>query len=176
MLFDRTTRICGIVHHSTPQLPLLIYCVLSAASLSLYKCAEYVPGEAHPRSKYRRLLRFIGMKHANLFCQCVAKLLLCMAPASSTLVMDRTNWKRGEKSNSLLGLGLLIHNQFYLPLLCEPLGNDGASSELERIGLMKQCSLLPTQGGELGGGYLLQDTGYRIQDTGYRIQDTGYRI
>lgn len=117
---------------------LLIYCVLSARSLSLYKCAEYVPGEAHPRSKYRRLLRFIGMKHATLFCHGVARLLLSMAPASSTLVMDRTNWKRGESPINLLCLGLLIHDRFYLPLLCKSLQKNGASSELERIALMKQ--------------------------------------
>lgn len=117
---------------------LLIYSILSARSLSLYKCAEYMPGEAHPESKYRRLLRFVGMKRAALFCQCVARLLLSIAPASSVLVIDRTNWKRGKTPINLLCLGLLIHDQFYLPLLCEPLEKNGASNEAERIALMQQ--------------------------------------
>ena len=125
---------------------LLVYCVLSAESLSLYKCAKYVPGKALFDSKYRRLLRFIRMKHASSFCLCVSKLLLRMAPEGSLLVIDRTNWKRGGKPINLLCLGLVVYDRFYLPLLCESLAKDGASSAVERIRLLKQFVALKGSG------------------------------
>ena len=124
----------------------LIYCVLSARSLSLYKCAEYMPGKALFDSKYRRILRFIRTKHATLFCHCVARLILSLAPEGSLLVLDRTNWKRGEQPINLLCLGLVIHEGFYLPLLCEPLPKHGSSSEAERIALLKQLLALSGSG------------------------------
>ena len=83
------------MHRLVQNFVLLVYCVLSARSLSLYKCAEYVPGKALFDSKYRRILRFIRTKRATLFCRCVARVLLSMAPEGSLLVIDRTNWKRG---------------------------------------------------------------------------------
>lgn len=125
---------------------ILVYCVLSARSLSLFKCAEYVPGKALFESKYRRILRFIRTKRAALFCHCVARLLLSMAPEGSLLVIDRTNWKRGEQPINLLCLGLVIHEGFYLPLLCEPLDKHGSSSEAERIALIKQLLALSGTG------------------------------
>ena len=130
---------------------LLVYCVLAGRSLSLYRCAEYVPGEALFDSKYRRLLRFVRIKRANAFCQGVARLLLAMAPTGSVLVMDRTNWRRGQAPVNLLCLGLLVDGRFYLPLLCMPLLKHGASNQDERIALIKQFITL------LGSakGYLL---------------------
>ena len=120
----------------------LVYCVLSARSLSLYTCAEYMPGEALFDSKYRRILRFIRTKRATLFCHCVARLILSLAPEGSLLVIDRTNWKRGEQPINLLCLGLVIHGGFYLPLLCEPLPKHGSSNESERMALLKQLLAL----------------------------------
>ena len=124
----------------------LVYCVLSARSLSLYKCAEYAPGDALFDSKYRRILRFIRTKRTTLFCCSVARLILSMAPEGSLLVIDRTNWKRGEQPINLLCLGLVIHGSFYLPLLCEPLPKHGSSSEEERIALIKQLITLSGTG------------------------------
>ena len=116
----------------------LVYCVLSARSLSLYKCAEHMPGDALFDSKYRSILRFIRTKRTTLFCLSVARLILSMAPRGSLLVIDRTNWKRGEQPINLLCLGLVIHDRFYLPLLCEPLPMHGSSSEVVRIALIKR--------------------------------------
>ena len=125
---------------------LLVHCVLSSRSLSLYKCAESVPGKALFESKYRRLLRFIRMKHATSFCQGVTRLLLSMAPEECYLVIDRTNWKLGERPINLLCLGLIVGERFYLPLLCEPLSKHGSSNTDERIGLLKQLMALKTPG------------------------------
>ena len=134
---------------STPMVRnflLLIYCVLSSRSLSLYKCAEYVPGEALFESKYRRLLRFIRIGRATSFCQGISRLLLAMAPDECYLVIDRTNWKLGERPINLLCLGLVIGERFYLPLLCEPLSKHGSSNTDERIGLLKQFMALKSPG------------------------------
>ena len=125
---------------------LLVYCVLSSRSLSLYKCAESVPGKALFESKYRRLLRFIRMKHATSFCQGVTRLLLSMAPEECYLVIDRTNWRLGERPINLLCLGLVVGERFYLPLLCQPLDKHGSSNADERIELLKQLMALKTEG------------------------------
>ena len=124
----------------------LVYCVLSARSLSLYKCAEYVPGNALFDSKYRRILRFIRTKCTTLFCYSVARLILSMSPRGSLLVIDRTNWKRGGQPINLLCLGLVVHDRFYLPLLCEPLPKHGSSNEAERIALIKRLLTLSGTG------------------------------
>ena len=119
---------------------LLVHCILSSRSLSLYKCAEYVPGKARFASNYQRLLRFVRTRHADLFCLRVCELLLSMAPLQkcSYLVIDRTNWKLGPDPINLLCLGLVIGDRFYLPLLWEPLSKHGSSGTKERIRLMKR--------------------------------------
>lgn len=119
---------------------LLVHCILSSRSLSLYKCAEYVPGKARFGSNYQRLLRFVRTRRADLFCQRVSQLLLSMAPVqtNSYLVIDRTNWKLGSEPINLLCLGLVVGNRFYLPLLWEPLSKHGSSGTKERIRLMKR--------------------------------------
>ncbi len=117
---------------------ILVYSILASGSLSIYKCAEYVPGEALFDSKYWRLLRFVRMKCAASFCQGVARLLLSMAPDACYLVMDRTNWHLGKEPINVLFLGLIVGERFYLPLLWEPLDKHGSSNEQERIDFIKR--------------------------------------
>ena len=125
---------------------LLVYCIISSRSLSLYKCAESVPGKALFESKYRRLLRFIRIEHASSFCQGVTRLLLSMAPEECYLVIDRTNWQLGRRPINLLCIGLIVGERFYLPLLCQPLDKHGSSNADERIELVKQLVALKPQG------------------------------
>lgn len=86
------------------------------------------------------------MKHATSFCQGVTRLLVSMAPEECYLVIDRTNWKLGERPINLLCPGLIVGERFYLPLLCEPLDKHGSSKTDERIGLLKQLMALKTPG------------------------------
>ena len=123
---------------------LLIYCIFSSRSLCLYKCAEYVPGSARFASNYQRLLRFVRTKRAALFSLGVSRLLLSLAPESGPcyLVVDRTNWRLGNRPINILCLGLLVGERFYVPLLWELLPKHGSSNMQERIELMKRLLAL----------------------------------
>ncbi len=126
---------------------LLVHAVVATRSCSLYKCAEVIPGDALFESRYKRLLRFVCMQEAERFCLLVGYLLLSLLPAQPMyyVVIDRTNWRFGRTPINLLCLGILLKDDYYLPLLWVPLPKDGSSSQTERIALLERfCQFWPT--------------------------------
>lgn len=87
-------------------------------------------------SNYRRIQRFIA--EVELPMKWVSKLIFSLLPKNDSLilVMDRTNWKLGEKNINILMLGVSYKNVAF-PLMFKMLDKRGNSHTSERIALMK---------------------------------------
>jgi transposase len=124
---------------------LFTLCALVVALLRLRTvCLTALAATLHPKrsaeTNYRRLQRFFA-----LFCfdfEALAELLLALRISEEplVLVMDRTEWHFGARTINLLVVGYLEAG-ITVPLLWKELDKAGATSEEERIALMKR--LLP---------------------------------
>ncbi len=123
---------------------LMVYAIIEGRSCSLYKCAELIPGEAVFESSYKRLLRFVRMRHAEQFCLGVGYLIMALFPREEAFyaVIDRTNWKLGVRPINVLFVGILLWDRLYVPLLWEPLESHGNSTQQQRMALLERfCTL-----------------------------------
>ncbi len=86
-------------------------------------------------SNFRRIQRFIA--EVDLPMRWMAELIFGLLPQkdSLTLVMDRTNWKLGQKNINILMLGVSYKNVAF-PLMFRMLDKRGNSHTRERIALM----------------------------------------
>ena len=72
------------------------------------------------------------------FCDCLFMFLFMLTGGNADLlVMDRSNWKRGEKNINILTLGILGHHCF-IPLSWKQMNKRGNSNFLERKSLLKR--------------------------------------
>ena len=87
-------------------------------------------------SNYRRIQRFIAQ--VDLPMKWISQLIFALLPNkdSLVLVMDRTNWKFGEKNINILMLGVSYKNVAF-PLMFKMLDKRGNSHTLERIALIQ---------------------------------------
>ena len=87
-------------------------------------------------SNYRRIQRFIAQ--VDLPMKWISQLIFGLLPNkdSLVLVMDRTNWKFGEKNINILMLGVSYKNVAF-PLMFKMLDKRGNSHTLERIALIQ---------------------------------------
>jgi hypothetical protein len=93
-------------------------------TVSLYRLANVLPGEAKVSSQYKRLQRFVAqfdMDFASL-----ARLLVTMLGVAPpfVLALDRTNWKLGKTETNFLVLAL-VHRGIAFPLFWHVLEKEG---------------------------------------------------
>lgn len=118
----------------------LVLAVIRLRSVSLVDLARTFNAKRSAETNYRRLQRFF--EQFNIDYDGLAELLLALRPSREplTLVMDRTEWHFGERTINLLVIGYL-ESGITVPLIWTELDKAGATSEAERIALMKR--LLP---------------------------------
>lgn len=104
-------------------------------SVNYSKLSVGFDGKASTSSCYRRIQRF--MAESNLCMEMVARLIFSLLPEKDhlTLVMDRTNWKFGQRNINVLMLGVSYRNVAF-PLMFTMLDKRGNSNEGERIALV----------------------------------------
>lgn len=92
--------------------------------------------KSNASSNYRRIQRFIAQ--VDLPMKWIAELIFSLLPQkdSLVLVLDRTNWKLGEKNVNILMLGVSYKNVAF-PLMFRMLDKRGNSHTAERIALMQ---------------------------------------
>jgi len=123
---------------------LLIYCILECLSCCIYKCCDKIPGTATRNAKYKRLICLFKAASKPAFIRCICLILQCLLPKENgltPLIMDRTNWKIGEKHVNVLAIGILIHNQIFIPICWIELGSKrkrGNSNYKDRKALIKK--------------------------------------
>lgn len=88
-------------------------------------------------SSYRRIQRF--MADFDLPMKMISSLIFTLLPEKKklTLVLDRTNWKFGEKNINILMLGVSYKNVAF-PLMFSMLNKRGNSNMQERMDLIKK--------------------------------------
>ncbi len=106
-------------------------------SVNYSKLSVGFDSKASTLSCFRRIQRF--MAESSLSMEMVAKFIFELLPEKSalTLVMDRTNWKFGQKNINILMLGVSYRNVAF-PLMFTMLDKRGNSNEEERIALVKR--------------------------------------
>jgi hypothetical protein len=121
---------------------LLIGTILQSRTVCLYKCRDKV-GQINARhttqinSSYMRLIRFFKMKYIGEFITGIRSLLLSISETDLTyLIVDRTNWKGGEKNFNLLTIGNLLRHVFS-PLYWIQLNKRGNSNTDDRKALIE---------------------------------------
>lgn len=115
---------------------LFITSLCKVKSVNFSKLSLGFDTKADASSNYRRIQRF--MAEADLPMKWIAKLIFSLLPQkdSLVLVMDRTNWKFGEKNINILMLGVSYKNVAF-PLMFKMLDKRGNSNTLERISLIQ---------------------------------------
>ena len=121
---------------------LMITCIIKARTVNVYKCRDKVSdslGKKHKAkasSDYMRLIRFFKMNFIAEFIGGIHHLLMNIAEMdSSYLIMDRSNWKIGNKNVNILTTGGLLQGAF-IPIHWLQLNKRGNSNIDERIKLL----------------------------------------
>lgn len=115
---------------------LFISSLCKVRSVNYSKLSSGFDTKVASSSNYRRIQRFIA--EVELPMKWVSKLIFSLLPKNDSLilVMDRTNWKLGEKNINILMLGVSYKNVAF-PLMFKMLDKRGNSHTSERIALMK---------------------------------------
>lgn len=115
---------------------LFIRSLCKVRSVNFSKLSSGFDNPATSSSNYRRIQRFIA--EVDLPTKWIAQLIFSLLPQkdSLVLVMDRTNWKLGQKNINILMLGVSYKNVAF-PLMFRMLDKRGNSHTAERIALMK---------------------------------------
>lgn len=116
-----------------------IIALITVRDVNLTSIATATCGNSQIGSCYRKLQRFF--EKAEICYVCLAKLIIAIAqiPYSKwTLVLDRTNWKFGNKYINILVLSVSYHN-IGIPILWTLLDNNGGNSNTkDRQDLIKR--------------------------------------
>jgi len=115
----------------------LIVGLVNCRTVNLSHIASQFPGPAQHASNYRRLQRFF--QYVRLDCDLVAQIVVRMLKLDKCrcLVLDRTNWKLGNRNINILMLAVVTH-RFRVPLMWTMLDKQGTSNIDERIGLIER--------------------------------------
>lgn len=115
---------------------LFISSLCKVRSVNFSKLSAGFDNNAAASSNYRRIQRFIA--EVELPMKWVSQLIFSLLPqkGSLVLVLDRTNWKLGEKNINILMLGVSYKNVAF-PLMFKMLDKRGNSHTSERIALIK---------------------------------------
>ena len=122
---------------------LLVQCILKCRTVCLYKCRAEVGSilgkkDIKLKTAYARLIRFFKIKHIDLFCIGIVRLIIHLVDFQGQVYMsiDRTNWKIGTVNINVLYIGLILPNGIFIPILWELFDKRGNSSQEERCELM----------------------------------------
>ena len=123
---------------------LFISSLSKVRSVSFSKLSAGFDNNVAGSSNYRRIQRFIA--EVELPMKWVSQLIFSLLPQkdSLVLVLDRTNWKLGEKNINILMLGVSYKNVAF-PLMFKMLDKRGNSHTSERIALIKNFYRLVRQ-------------------------------
>ena len=103
--------------------------LLTCQKARFAKIANAMPGNAKPESQEMRLRRYLDHPDVN-FAPALAALL--PKPAPWVVVLDRTNWQRGETDINLLTVAVLV-GKTAVPLLWCELSHPGNSDTAQRM-------------------------------------------
>lgn len=114
---------------------LFISSLCKVRSVNFSKLSTGFDNNIDASSNYRRIQRFIAQ--VDLPMKWISQLIFSLLPQKEALVliMDRTNWKLGEKNINILMLGVSYKNVAF-PLMFKMLDKRGNSHTFERIALM----------------------------------------
>ena len=121
----------------------IVTCMLQLRTTCLYKCKDKMASvtgkqKTQAMSHYKTITRFFLLTKINIFCEGVFMLIISLLGIESNrIVIDRTNWKIGDKNVNLLTAGVLFFNCF-IPLCWQQLDKRGNSNFKERRLLMNR--------------------------------------
>ena len=115
---------------------LFISSLCKVRSVNFSKLSAGFDNNIDVSSNYRRIQRFIAQ--VDLPMKWISQLIFSLLPQKEALVLiiDRTNWKLGEKNINILMLGVSYKNVAF-PLMFTMLDKRGNSHTFERIALMQ---------------------------------------
>ena len=116
---------------------LFITALCKTKTINYDRLASAFDTKADKLSSYRRIQRF--MCQFDFSTEIVSRLIFSILPIKNNLILviDRTNWKFGEKNINILMLGVSYKNVAF-PLMFKMLDKRGNSHIKERIELIKQ--------------------------------------
>jgi hypothetical protein len=104
-----------------------LHSILSSRTVCLYKCRDKIAGTSKKEAKYAQLVRLFKLPALDKVISGISLLVIdLLFPTHATihLVMDRTNWKFGNRHINVLVLGFLFHNHsIFIPLVWVDLGD-----------------------------------------------------
>lgn len=127
----------GFLHLSRIRLIcLLISSLCKVRSVNFAKLSSGFDTSVDSSSNYRRIQRFLSQ--VDLPMKWISKLIFSLLPQKDSLVLviDRTNWKFGDKNINILMLGVSYKNVAF-PLMFKMLDKQGNSNVQERIDLLQ---------------------------------------
>lgn len=105
---------------------ILLHSILSSRIVCLYKCRDKINGTSKKEAKYAQFIRLFKIANLDKIISGISLLIIYLLfPTHTTihLVMDRTNWKFGNRHINVLVLGFLFHNNsVFIPLVWVDLG------------------------------------------------------
>lgn len=117
---------------------------IQSRTLCVYKIRDKVEANIKKESKYQLLLRLFEPTHAEILIRGISRLILSLlfeAQAKIPLIMDRSNWKYGQRHINVLFLGILWNQSVFIPLCWMEIGNSkkrGNSDLLDRKCLIER--------------------------------------
>ena len=122
----------------------LILLICQNKTCNLFKLADHAQGEGKFESSYTKLIRFFRIKAISEFNFGISLLLFkfCLSLGAKYLIIDRTNWKKGNKGVNILTLGFLLSDKVFIPIGWADLEGRGNSSTLARIDILNKLKKL----------------------------------
>ena len=103
-----------------------LHSILSSRTVCLYKCRDKIAGKSKKEAKYAQLIRLFKISDLDKIISGISLLIVDLLFTNKDivyLVMDRTNWKFGNRHINVLVLGFLFHNNsIFIPLVWVDLG------------------------------------------------------
>jgi hypothetical protein len=100
---------------------------IQSRTICLYKIRDKIEGKIKKESKYQNLIRLFDCPYIEKIICAICLIIIHLLfedKANIPLIMDRTNWKYGDRHINVLVLGILWNQSVFIPICWKEIGED----------------------------------------------------
>lgn len=122
----------------------LVHLICQNKTCNIFKLADHAKGNIKFDSSYKKFIRFFKIKSISEFTDGISLMLFhfCLSLKPKYLIIDRTNWEKGNKMVNILTLGFELRKKVFIPIYWVDLDKPGNSPTKARIDILNKLKSL----------------------------------